>query len=47
VDPQQLTAHLKAQGAVIEDRPPATPPSFFHGLWQKFHPEESHVRTLR
>jgi hypothetical protein len=46
IDPHQLTAHLKGQGTILEDQPPASPPSFFHGLWQKFRPEESHVRTL-
>lgn len=46
VDTRQLTERLRAQGAVIEDRPPATGPSFYHGLWQKFHPDESRVRTL-
>jgi hypothetical protein len=46
IDPHQLTAHLKGQGTVLEDQPPATPPSFFHGLWQKFHPGESHIRML-
>jgi len=46
IDPQQLTAHLKEQGAVLENRPPVTGPAFFHGLWQKFHPDESRIRTL-
>jgi hypothetical protein len=45
-DPHQVTARLKRQGAVLEEQAPATPPSFFHGLWQKFHPEESRRRTL-
>jgi FAD dependent oxidoreductase len=46
VDPHQVTAKLKGQGAVLEEQAPATPPSFFHGLWQKFHAEESKRRTL-
>jgi hypothetical protein len=46
IDPHQLTARLKAQGTVIEDHPSATSPAFFHGLWQKFQPNESRVRTL-
>jgi hypothetical protein len=46
IDSHQLTARLKQQGAVMEDRPPMTGPGFFHGLWMKFHPDESRVRTL-
>jgi hypothetical protein len=46
VDSQQLKAKLKEQGAVMENRPPVTGPAFFHGLWQKFHPEELRTRTL-
>jgi hypothetical protein len=46
VDSQQLTARLKEQGTVMEERAPVTGPAFFHGLWQKFHPEESRTRTL-
>lgn len=46
IDPHQLTERLKQQGAVLEDRPPVAGPAFFHGLWQKFHPDESRVRTL-
>jgi len=46
IDPLQLTAYLKEQGAVLENRPPITGPGFFHSLWQKFHPEESRIRTL-
>jgi hypothetical protein len=46
IDPHQLTAHLKEQGTVVENRPPVTGPAFFHGLWQKYHPEESRIRTL-
>jgi hypothetical protein len=46
IDPRQLTARLKEQGTVVENRPPVTGAGFFHGLWQKFHPDESRVRTL-
>jgi hypothetical protein len=46
VNTAELTDHLKKQGAVMEDRPPVDGPGFFHGLWQKFYPNESHTRTL-
>jgi hypothetical protein len=46
VDTHQLTERLRSQGAVLEDHPAATSPGFYHGLWQKFHPDESRVRTL-
>ena len=40
VDPRELTAKLKQQGAVMEYRPAMTGPAFFHRLWQKYLPEE-------
>jgi hypothetical protein len=46
VDTRALTQQLRQQGAVLEDKPPALGPAFFHGFWQKFRPGESHVRTL-
>ena len=46
VDTVQLTARLKSQGTVLEDRAPVDGPAFFHGLWQKFFPDESHARSL-
>jgi hypothetical protein len=46
VDTTQLTARLREQGAVLEDRPPVAGPGFFHSLWQKYFPGESRVRSL-
>ncbi len=38
INTQELTAQLRNQGAVMEYREPATPPSFFHELWRKYQP---------
>jgi hypothetical protein len=46
IDTHELTNRLVSQGAVMEYRPSAVSPSFFHELWQKYLPGESHTRQL-
>jgi hypothetical protein len=38
IDTGALTATLRKDGAVMEDRPPAIGPAFFHSLFTRFLP---------
>jgi hypothetical protein len=46
ISTHELTRRLVSQGAVMEYRPPATGPAFFHQLWQKYMPEQIHRMQL-